>query len=172
MTLQDWGAIGELVGGVAIIVSLIYVGLQIRQGTSAARAATNQAFSEQYTALLLTLTRTDVSEVYWKGMPGLENLQGNEMAMYSGFLASIFRTYETFYFEKCEGRFDSKMWEGYTSLFADLMSHRGPREYWELRKHQYSEEFGEVVESEVLQRNSRPLYPPAFDATTTDEQDA
>jgi hypothetical protein len=35
MTLQDWGALGELVGGVAIIVSLIYVGLQIRQGTQA-----------------------------------------------------------------------------------------------------------------------------------------
>ena len=29
MSLQDWGAIGELLGGVAIIVSLLYVGLQI-----------------------------------------------------------------------------------------------------------------------------------------------
>ena len=26
MSLQDWGALGELVGGVAIIVSLLYVG--------------------------------------------------------------------------------------------------------------------------------------------------
>ena len=25
MSLQDWGAIGELLGGVAIIVSLLYV---------------------------------------------------------------------------------------------------------------------------------------------------
>jgi len=30
MTLLEWGAIGELIGGVAIIVSLIYVGLQIK----------------------------------------------------------------------------------------------------------------------------------------------
>ena len=28
MTLMDWGALGELIGGVAIIVSLIYVGVQ------------------------------------------------------------------------------------------------------------------------------------------------
>jgi hypothetical protein len=43
MSLQDWGALGELVGGVAIIVSLIYVGLQIKHGNQEARATTLQA---------------------------------------------------------------------------------------------------------------------------------
>ncbi len=33
MTIQDWGAIGELVGGVAVIVTLIYLAFQIRQNT-------------------------------------------------------------------------------------------------------------------------------------------
>ena len=35
MTLQDWGAIGEVIGGVAIIFSLIYVGIQVKQSTKA-----------------------------------------------------------------------------------------------------------------------------------------
>ncbi len=43
MSLQDWGALGELVGGAAIIVSLLYVGLQIKHGNREARAATMQA---------------------------------------------------------------------------------------------------------------------------------
>jgi len=43
MSLQDWGAIGELIGGVAIIVSLLYVGLQIKHSNREARAATMQA---------------------------------------------------------------------------------------------------------------------------------
>ncbi len=43
MSLQDWGAIGELLGGVAIIVSLIYVGLQIKHGNRETRANTLQA---------------------------------------------------------------------------------------------------------------------------------
>lgn len=33
MTLQDLGSIGELVGGVAVVVSLIYLGIQIRHNT-------------------------------------------------------------------------------------------------------------------------------------------
>ncbi len=43
MSLQDWGAIGELLGGVAIIVSLLYVGLQIKHGNRETRANTLQA---------------------------------------------------------------------------------------------------------------------------------
>ncbi len=43
MSLQDWGAIGELLGGVAIIVSLLYVGLQIKHGNQETRAVTLQA---------------------------------------------------------------------------------------------------------------------------------
>ncbi len=43
MSLQDWGAIGELLGGVAIIVSLLYVGLQIKHGNRETRAGTLQA---------------------------------------------------------------------------------------------------------------------------------
>jgi len=43
MSLQNWGAIGELLGGVAIIVSLLYVGLQIKHGNRETIAATLQA---------------------------------------------------------------------------------------------------------------------------------
>jgi hypothetical protein len=33
MTIQDLGSIGELVGGIAVVVSLIYLGIQIRHNT-------------------------------------------------------------------------------------------------------------------------------------------
>lgn len=43
MTIQDWGALGEMIGGAAIIVSLIYVGVQLKQGNRETKAATLQA---------------------------------------------------------------------------------------------------------------------------------
>ena len=33
MTLQDLGNIGELVGGFAVVISLIYLAIQVRQNT-------------------------------------------------------------------------------------------------------------------------------------------
>ena len=35
MTIEQWGAIGELVGGFAVIVSLLYVAIQLRQTSRA-----------------------------------------------------------------------------------------------------------------------------------------
>ena len=48
MTIQDWGAIGELAGGVAVIVTLIYLALQIRQNTRAIRLGTGYAVTEEF----------------------------------------------------------------------------------------------------------------------------
>ena len=39
MNILELGAIGELVGGVAVIGSLIFVGFQLRQATAAQRGA-------------------------------------------------------------------------------------------------------------------------------------
>jgi hypothetical protein len=55
MTLQDRGAIGELVGGVAVIVTLVYLAVQIRQYrlgmSSATFHSTMQSFNQLNTML-------------------------------------------------------------------------------------------------------------------------
>jgi len=42
MDIIELGAIGELVGGVAVIASLVFVGLQVRQGNSLAVSASTR----------------------------------------------------------------------------------------------------------------------------------
>ena len=39
MTIQDWGAIGEILGAIATIATLIYLATQLRQNTRALQAA-------------------------------------------------------------------------------------------------------------------------------------
>ncbi len=43
MRLKRWALVAEIVGGVAIILSLVFVGLQIADGNREARAATMQS---------------------------------------------------------------------------------------------------------------------------------
>ena len=45
----------ELIGFVSVIASLIFVGMEIRQNTTAVRGATNQAISDQATELYLAI---------------------------------------------------------------------------------------------------------------------
>jgi len=52
MTLQDWGATGEVVGALAVVITLIYLAKQIRQNTHAMeegrRLALVQAADSEY----------------------------------------------------------------------------------------------------------------------------
>ena len=48
MTLQDWGAIGEVVGALAVVVTLIYLAKQIGQNTHAMEEARKLALAQTY----------------------------------------------------------------------------------------------------------------------------
>ncbi len=74
MTIMELGAIGELVGGVAVVVSLIYVGLQLKQGTVATRSHAHQAEAANSTALLLRATDPHVFELLQSAHKNYEGL--------------------------------------------------------------------------------------------------
>ena len=159
MTLQDLGALGELVGGIAIIVSLIYVGLQIKQGAQASRAATIQSFSTQYAELILQITREDFRDIFWRGVGGLQNLRESETAAFMAFLASIVRMFESFYFQKMDGSFDDRLFDSWMTQTLDLFGTEGGREYWAFRKHQFNAEFVEFFDQQMATFTPRPMYP-------------
>jgi hypothetical protein len=47
MTLNDLANLGQIIGAIAVVISLIYVAFQIRQNTAAIRSATAQTVHEQ-----------------------------------------------------------------------------------------------------------------------------
>ena len=47
MTIVELGALGEFIGAVAVLVTLIYLAVQLRQNTEAIRAQISQARSDQ-----------------------------------------------------------------------------------------------------------------------------
>jgi hypothetical protein len=48
MTLNDLANLGQIIGALAVVISLIYVALQIRQNTNAIRSATAQTVHEHF----------------------------------------------------------------------------------------------------------------------------
>jgi len=158
MTLQDWGALGELIGGVAIIVSLIYVGLQVRQGTHATRAATSQAFTDQYISVLPPLREPGFAEIFWRGLRGLHNLQDSEKVVFMSFIATFLRIFEAFYFQEKDGAFDTRLFGGWSNTFIDLFTYEGPREVLEIRNHWYSAQFVEYLQDRIAKAAPKDMY--------------
>ena len=160
MTIQDWGALGEMIGGLAIIVSLVYVGLQIKQNTKTTQVATSQAFTDLHGVIVMPVVcDKEFRDIYWRGLSGLSNLQGNELAAFSAWTVHTFRTWESFYYQWQASAFDDHLWSGFQIQLRDLVGYPGIRETWKTRTHHFSEEFQELVEQLMASAQSRPLYP-------------
>ena len=59
MTIQDLGAIGDLIGGIAVVASFIYLAVQIRQNTQHVRAQMGHDGWLQNADELITLSTAD-----------------------------------------------------------------------------------------------------------------
>lgn len=74
MTIQDWGAIGELVGALAVVVTLAYLATQIRYARMAATDASRQSRAEGVREMMITaLNNRDFREAWAKADAGSDS---------------------------------------------------------------------------------------------------
>jgi hypothetical protein len=114
MSLQDWGAIGELIGGVAIIVSLIYVGIQIKHGNQEARAATLQATLDS--EMFLQAEATRYAGIWEKVVTGIPLADGEESRRGILLYNMAMTLYQNRYYQFKTGYMD------YSPDFGDIVS--------------------------------------------------
>jgi hypothetical protein len=71
MSLAEWSNIAQIVGTVAVIVTLIFVGLQIRQNTNALQRNEHNSTMEQWTVIRMAIAKhRDIAELMTAGLHG------------------------------------------------------------------------------------------------------
>ena len=159
MPLDQIANIAEISAAVLVIVSLIYVGAQIKQNTKATVISTSQAFVDTFRTTVSEVSRgREFTDIFWRGLSGLSNLHGSETAAFGAWSISTFRTWESFYYQWQEGVFDDRLWAGYKIQFCDLFGYPGIQEFWSIRRHQFNEEFREFVDQQIVGAESKPLF--------------
>jgi hypothetical protein len=71
MSLAEWSNFAQVVGTVAVIVTLIFVGLQIRQNTNALQRNEHNSTMEQWTVIRMAIAKhRDIAELMTAGLYG------------------------------------------------------------------------------------------------------
>ncbi len=150
MTLLEWGALGELIGGIAIIVSLIYVGLQIKQNTETLKLNTIHNTAEDMADLyLVPAENSEFADIFFRGLQDIHALEGIDRLRFYGFLHKFFRTYENVHYQFTRGALEAEPFKGITKQFIFVTSTPGGQVYWPERKSWYNKEFQAYVDREL-----------------------
>lgn len=158
MSLEQASFLAQIISAVAVFASLLFVGLQVRQNTSAVRAASSQAHSTMYHGLTDNLVNQgDFAQIWWKGVENLANLHEGEIVRFLSFNSSIFRFFESSRVQWLRGQLDDEHWHTVEQHAIALAVKPGVQSFWALRKHWHCQAFQTWFDS-LPTHEVRPLY--------------
>lgn len=148
MTLEVAYFISQIVAAVALVASLAFVGIQLRQNTKSLHAATSTAHTQLLIQLGLFAGGTDDAAHIWKaGLQGLDQLNENERVRFTVFLSTLMRFFEASRVQWLHGQLDKEHWHSVEQQVKGLATQPGVKAWWRVRSHWHSEEFRNWFES-------------------------
>lgn len=136
------GAVGEILGAVTVVLSLVYVAAQLRQNTKALRRAASAdaiaAIRHWNDALIRD---PEVARIFSEGLSGFHALNESDRVRFITLLVNFFKTFEDLHYQYVEGALDREVWAGYEHLGKMYFNTPGMREYWAERRAIFSASF-------------------------------
>ena len=155
MTLEQISFVAQIASAIAVIASLIFVGIQLRRATLAIRASSSQAHSSLYTDLVQSIIdNADFAAAWSVGLTNPKALSEADWVRFVAYASALFRLYESSRVQWLDGSLDKEHWHTIERQAADFGHLPGLQRAWNLRSHWYSQEFRAWFEGLM------PLEPP------------
>lgn len=157
MTLSDFTTLASLLSSVAVLISLIFVGVQIRPANRNQRSATQQGRSDRNVKLLSRLTDPKLSELLLRAFRG-ETLPDAEYLVLYGYISSLFWSYEDSFFQFRSGTLDQKSWASDVASLRRLLRNPAYRAVWKTARDGSDGEYRVFIDGLVAEaRSTTPL---------------
>ena len=147
MTLSDLGNLGEFIGAIAVVLSLLYLAVQIRQNTRSVRGATYQALVSHAAEMNSSLFgEGTVPEIFLKGRADLSTLSEVECFRFQILVYQVFQSFETMYLLNRDGMLEDTFVKSKLNVLQRWLSQPGIRSVWSERRGELHPEFVAFVE--------------------------
>ena len=141
------GAVGEILGAMAVFLSLVYLASQIRAQNREYSIASVHEITEAFRQSLEVLTVPEMAQIYVKGVSSIDGLSDWERMSFIAVVQRFLRVYEEAYYQHSEQRLDDGNWIAMDAQYGDAISSTGFQQVWQLRKAYYRQEFRDYVDS-------------------------
>src|SRR5213082_3099231 len=148
MNWEAINAISQLVSSIAVVFSVLYLGLQVHRSTRVARLATQDAAATALRDVTKPLMENAELERIWRvGLEDISALSIEERARFFHASYQFLKAFETIHFHYVYGLIDKELWEGWHGLLRHYIFASGMAHYWKLRPEVFSAPFRKFVDS-------------------------
>lgn len=129
VTLSDLAAFGSFIGGVAVVVSFVFLAFQIRQSTHNQRTSIAMQRAALTQELSLGIFARDLP-LWTRGGAADPNLTEEEIGRYQGIVLLTLWLYEEHFYQHRDGMLDPGRWATNFNRLRAFMSMPGYRAAW------------------------------------------
>ena len=162
MSWEAINAVSQLVSSVAVVLSVLYLGIQVHRSTRVAKLATQDAAATALRDVTKPLMENAELERIWRiGLEDLSALSTEDRARFFQAAYQFLKAFETIHFHYVYGLMDKQLWEGWHGLLRHYVAAPGIAHYWNLRPEVFSERFRKFVnalEPPIEQRTVGNLF--------------
>jgi len=156
MNLSDWASIASLANSIAVLISLIYLALQVRQAERNQQASIRQGRATRMVDIILATGDPALVEALPKGTAGETDISpsqfGQFIAIYGAFLASA----EDTYLQYKEGLLTHAVHASFAESWRQTLAQPGVRALWKLRRHGFERGFANFMDKLMAEAPPQP----------------
>lgn len=155
--LSEAASWAEIVSAVGLVISLVYVGIQVTDNTSAMRSETASNASTEFIDWYTHLSGDpELMEVWLRGVTSPETLDEKQSLRFVFLVHIIMLQFQNNYYLVEEGTLDKKMLSAINNTLATIRGTPGFEMYWSLRRDLLYPEFHVFVEQLMFESEGLP----------------
>lgn len=167
MTFDELGNLAEFISSIAVLISLVYLAVQIKKSTEAARTSTYHSIVSDFGAMNQTMANVpDLSYLYVTALQDFDALEASEKARISQLFYLTFRYFENMFYQHEKGYLEDDVWVGWERLMVTYFRQPGFQAWWALRREVFSTSFVTCLESADEVSNVASYYDVTHGATS------
>jgi hypothetical protein len=153
MTLQDLAAIGNAVSGVAVIVTLVYLAIQIRQSTQIERAAGQRDLLSQLRGWVeLTASDPPLFDVLRRGARDWASLPPPEQEQFHAWALSLLLLAEQALYMRNDRFVNEGSFRGIEQAALSVVATPGGRAWWGAARHLLGKDISQHIDGALARR--------------------
>ena len=154
---MDWnalGAIAELLGSIAVVVTLLFLLKQLKTNSVMIQNSTAQGAADAIAAWARQLTENpELYRIYRIGLKDDSELSREERGLFDLTLFQAFNSISSIYVQYKNGGCGEDRWESEMRVFAANFHTPGGRASWERQKHMLDVNFQKEIEENFSARD-------------------
>ena len=155
--LEAFAYIGEIIGAVAVVVSLIYLAIQVRQNTQAQRTENFSRALDRVAAIQASLSQdSETALLVSKGVSDVASLTSKERIQFTWAMYELFGAFEFIFFASRSDEIPDEVWRRWEGASKFWLSFPGVRDWWSVRPIPFTDSFSQFVEAQLDNMPAEP----------------